>query len=889
MAHSRQAHRRKIAKVRAEFCGAPWAIDVRAMGCLSSAVEAGDFATLRSLLSLGSAAYNAAVGAPVDAPTITRIIGNVAVIPVVGVLRDEVDYMVRWGGASSYQLIERDFAQALDNSQVKGIVFYHNSPGGSAIGCKRVADLIFESRGLKPIRAYVQGICASASYYMAAPTDRIESTADSLAGSIGTILPHMEMSGMLKEFGVGATVFTNVDSPKKSHGNVYEPLSDDARKTLQQFVDSYGRPFIEDVARYRGISADDVIAKFGQGDVLRADVARKQGIIDAVVDGFAESLDSISNSAGSALASKTTTTPVVSGNSQRRSVMNERIKAQLFALGLIDSLSASDAECKAAMNAWAKARGEQLPSDESQALAMLQAAPKAQTVVAETPTEKPAQGANNGANTAQKPVDEQGEARLEDLHAAAELFNEACGREAVTLKMVQEAHEQKLSPRAASKVWAKPLAEKEPSVPTTRVTVKGEGADRYAADVVDALVYKSSASLANSETPKLSDNAAEHVRKPLWAIAGECLQLAGNQNVDMYSDPESLAEQAMQMGVPGQRHTFYSAREGRQYISASGTPHSRPGDFPNILSNLANKFLDTIQLDDDYSYPLVSAVLPGGLKDFKPALMMNKGIVEELDEVQDAEAFKQLNLSEEVLSYIFLRRFGNKWGWTPVMIANDDLGAFVEGMIGLEEAWQVTQNRLVVDLFTSNPALLDGKNLFDNRDDTGTGTNKATNDNDIEANGGVPSDAQWEKMEEAYADIGGIGTGRRVRGTLNTIYVPTGDAHQEAVRTFAPLNIIGEGKQAATTANVGLYRGKVQIIPESELRVNSKLLWYGLRSPTRLNTATVVRGYFNGFGTAGRRERWYDPTNKTTWVSIEGRIATAIKNWRYAIRNKGEM
>jgi hypothetical protein len=409
-------------------------------------------------------------------------------------------------------------------------------------------------------------------------------------------------------------------------------------------------------------------------------------------------------------------------------------------------------------------------------------------------------------------------------------------------------------------------------------------------DVVEALVYKAASSMTGKQkTVDLSDAAARHVSKPLWAIAGECLQLAGHKGIDMYGDREYLAEAAMQMGTPGVRHVFFSNREKRQYIqAAAGSPMARPGDFPNILSALANKFLDTIELDQDYSYGQVSAMLPGGLSDFKPAIMINKGIVEELDELQDAEQFKELGLSEEVLSYIFLRRFGNKWGWTPVMVANDDLGAFVEGMIGLEEAWQVTQNRIVVDLYTSNPTLLDGSALFADRTNTGTGSNPALNNNDIASGGSTPSDAQWASMEAQYADIGGVGTGRRVRGTINVCFCPTGIPAQEARRTFLPLNTGGlEMKVANTTATVGLYRGEVQVVPESELRVSSLLKWYGLRNPTRLNTATVVRGYFNGFGEAGRRERWYDPETKTTWTSIEGRIAAAIKNWRFAIRNKG--
>jgi len=227
---------------------------------------------------------------------------------------------------------------------------------------------------------------------------------------------------------------------------------------------------------------------------------------------------------------------------------------------------------------------------------------------------------------------------------------------------------------------------------------------------------------------------------------------------------------------------------------------------------------------------------------------------------------------------LFLRRFANKWGWTPVMVANDDLGAFVEGMIGLREAWEVTQNRLVVERFTTTENLLDGNNLFADRADVGS----ATNDNAV-TGGGVPSDAQWAAMEEAYADIGGVATGRRVRGSLNVCFTPTGTAHQNAMRTFD--KTYAAEKQAATDATIGIYRGRVGVVPESELRGSSTSTWYALRSPTQLRTATVIRAYFNGYGRGGRRERWYDPTTKTTYVSLEGRVAVATKNWRYAVRN----
>lgn len=886
-----KSQRRKIAKLRScIFDGKPWSIMPSAINTIVDAVNVHDLDAASNALSFGR-----------EVETSTKMINGVAVIPVTGVLRDEVDWMVRYGYASSYQQIEREVRQAVANPQIKGVLFYFDTPGGSAIGVKRVADTIHSLRDKKPINGYVQGMCGSAGFYLMSACSRSEATADALVGSIGTIYPHMEQAGWLEDVGLGVTVVTNDRSPKKGHGNQYEPLTDEAKKTLQGFVNSYGEGFIGDVAKYRGVTAQQVAEQFGQGDAFRADIAIERGMIDGIVANFQESLESISGvSSGADPVTETDQdeTPVVTGTTLGRTEMkvSKKVRAQLFALGLIGDMDCTDETCLAALGAWFGARGEGTPSDDAQIIAGLTAstatvgatavasqsdANDSQPTQVQQPAQSTAQAQHPASNVQQAHEAEMGEARLADLRAAAALVNAGAGRDVVTDRMILDAFEQKLDATAAMESWNKTLAQDEPAIPTDRVQVTGEGSDQFANDVVDALVYRAT----DNPSMELSEGAAALVNRPLWAVAGECLRISG-ANVDMYGSRELLAEEAMQMGNATHRATFFSGNEDRRYVQAAGLPTARPGDFPNILSSLANKFLDTIQLDDDYSYAQVSAVLPGGLNDFKPALMINKGIVEELDELQDAEKFKDLGVDEEVLSYIFLRRFGNRFGWTPVLVANDDMNAFAEGMIGLAEAWQVTQNRLVLDRYTSNETLLDGNPLFANRPDTGTGANPAKNDN-VQSGGGAPSDSQWGAMETKYADIGGINTGRRVRGSLNVCFTPTGARAQEARRTFLPLNSGGrEAKVANTTAQVGLYRGEVQVVPESELRTTSATTWFGLRNPTRLNTATVVRAYFNGFGTAGRRERWYDPSTKTTYVSLEGRIAVAVKNWRYAVRNE---
>jgi len=895
-----QSDRNRISKLRScLYDGKPLSIVPAALATIEAALQLGSFDAVRSALSFGRDAENEQ----------TSIVNGVAVIPVIGVLRDEADWMVRWGMASSYQVIEREFTKAIANDAVKAVLFYFDSPGGSAIGCKRLADVV-NAEDAKPVHSYVQGICGSAAYYIAAATDQIDATADSYVGSIGTIFPHTEYSRAFDEMGITPTVITSANAPKKGHGNIYEPLSDAAKQTLQEYVDSYGNSFVEDVARYRGVSASTVASDYGQGDGMRADLAIKAGVIDSVVANFAASLSSISGVESSTASSveeedDDNESPVLTGTSTRKGEdmkFGKKIRAQLLAFGLIADMDASDDVCAAAIAGRIGVTVEAVMSGqttEAVLLSNLQASVRADESNAddeddEDDDEESSDDSSNTSNSSQRrqrqPAqqhEEHAQARIADYRAAATLVNDAAGYDVVTPSMVMDAFadESIANVSQAMSSWNETIAASEPHVPTQRVTVHGErGAEQYQQDIVDAILYRCS---DNPSSMEISEGALALTNRPLWAVAAECLQLRG-QAVDIYGDRELLAEEAMAVAGNSQHARFYSSNESQQYVpqnyraAQNAGPGLRPGDFPNILSGLANKFLDTIQLDDDYSYPAVSAVMPGGLNDFKPAMLINKGIVEELQELSDAEQLKQVNFAEEVLSYLFLRRFGGKFGWTPVMIANDDLGAFVEGMLGLAEAWQVTQNRLVVERYTSSDALLDGSALFANRTDV----KGAANDN-LKTSGGTPSDAQWAAMEVKHADIGGINTGRRVRGSLNVAFVPTGTAKHDAMRTFAPINQLQGGEQAAkaTDATIGIFRGNVSVVPESELRANSTTSWYGLRNPTRLNTATVVRAYFNSFGTAGRRERWYDPTDKTTWVSLEGRIAVATKNWRNAVKN----
>jgi hypothetical protein len=406
--------------------------------------------------------------------------------------------------------------------------------------------------------------------------------------------------------------------------------------------------------------------------------------------------------------------------------------------------------------------------------------------------------------------------------------------------------------------WTAEKAKNEP--PIGRTTVTETGLQNFERDASAALQLRLGMAVEGAA------NNADSLRlrhAPMAELARMSLGAAG-QRIDSY-DREQVIRLALEHGG-----------FGVQTIGAdSGGPVNRPGLFPNILSNLFNKMLDdAIELAAP-TYPEWTGVWPSDLPDFKPAPVVNKGQRDELDQMLDAEAFKQFGLGEELSSMMQLNSYGNKFGWTPVMLANDDLGAFQESLLGMGEALENTTNRLCLNLLTGNATILsDGVALY----------NDSAHANVIAAGGGAPSLTQWDLMVRKVRAQRGIGGTGYVRTPLAVVLVPP--RHDvAATQTFSPMNGFGETKQPVTDSTLNVFRGKAKVVVEPELQASSSDIWYGFADPAR--RATVVRAYFRGFGRSGKRERWYDPNTRTTWMSLEHRVGAAVKNYRYTVRNPG--
>ena len=215
----------------------------------------------------------------VEAPA-QGMVGQIAVLPLFGVLMQRADMMSEMSGATSVERFATTFRAAVNDPQVRAIVLNIDSPGGSVFGIDELAAVVAEARATKDIVAVANSLAASAAYWVAASASEIVVTPGGEVGSIGVLAAHIDESRA--NDAAGMTVSLVSAGKYKTEGNPFEPLSEEARANLASRVNDYYGMMTARIAAGRGVSADAVRSGFGEGRVVGAKQAVKLGMADRV-------------------------------------------------------------------------------------------------------------------------------------------------------------------------------------------------------------------------------------------------------------------------------------------------------------------------------------------------------------------------------------------------------------------------------------------------------------------------------------------------------------------------------------------------------------------------------------------------------------------------------
>ena len=204
----------------------------------------------------------------------------VAVLPLYGVMGQRMNLMTQVSGGTSTELFGKAFQALMADPAITAVVLDVDSPGGSVFGVQELWQIIMDGRGRKPIVAVANSTMASAAYWVASAADEIVVTPSGQLGSIGVVAAHEDISVAEEKAGRKTTLVSA--GKRKVQGHPFEALTDEARADLQEKVDSYFGMFVQSVAHGRAVPVSEVRGGFGEGGILLARDAVKEGLADRV-------------------------------------------------------------------------------------------------------------------------------------------------------------------------------------------------------------------------------------------------------------------------------------------------------------------------------------------------------------------------------------------------------------------------------------------------------------------------------------------------------------------------------------------------------------------------------------------------------------------------------
>ena len=207
-------------------------------------------------------------------------VGNVAVLPIQGVIRPRPSFSFFSFGNASTNLLQAtsDLRTALADDTIDTILLDVDSPGGMVTGTSEFAELVAAAAKQKRVVGYAMGTAASGAYWIISHCSEVIAADTADLGSIGVQIALIDTSKLEEEIGIRRILVRSSQSPLKNA----DPGTKEGADALQRRIDATADVFINAVARARKVTRDTVLTQFGQGDLLVGEQAQAAGLADRI-------------------------------------------------------------------------------------------------------------------------------------------------------------------------------------------------------------------------------------------------------------------------------------------------------------------------------------------------------------------------------------------------------------------------------------------------------------------------------------------------------------------------------------------------------------------------------------------------------------------------------
>ncbi len=201
---------------------------------------------------------------------------QIALIPIRGEISS-------YGGDGFYyemsasDVIMDQIKTATKDNNVKAIILEINSPGGSVVASKEIADIVKKSN--KPVVAWIREVGASGAYWIASASDLIVADAATITGSIGVTGSYLEFSELMEKYGIGYEELTS--GKYKDSGSQFKDLSEEERTLMLSKINKLKVLFVREIAENRNLDIS-YVNNLATGEIFLGEEAKDLGLVDVL-------------------------------------------------------------------------------------------------------------------------------------------------------------------------------------------------------------------------------------------------------------------------------------------------------------------------------------------------------------------------------------------------------------------------------------------------------------------------------------------------------------------------------------------------------------------------------------------------------------------------------
>ena len=204
---------------------------------------------------------------------------KILVIPLKGVITSQSSKTLFLETPSIVDSVKKQLRQAQYDNDVKAVILEINSPGGGITASDIIYNKIleFKEKTNKKVIVSMQDVAASGAYYISAAADKIISHPTTITGSIGVIMPLINVASLAEKYGIEDNSIKSGDM--KSIGSSLKKMSDDEKEVLHDIVDEMYTRFLNIIAVGRNMKIDE-IRKLADGRIYTGKQALDNGLVD---------------------------------------------------------------------------------------------------------------------------------------------------------------------------------------------------------------------------------------------------------------------------------------------------------------------------------------------------------------------------------------------------------------------------------------------------------------------------------------------------------------------------------------------------------------------------------------------------------------------------------